>query len=63
MMLLWCAPLMAEVAWLDWVRLVWRMRYALLDVDGDEREVILLPWVAEMGTRIGRVCWHTDVLK
>jgi hypothetical protein len=41
MMLLWCAPLMAEVAWLDWVRLDWRMRYALLDADGDEREVIL----------------------
>ena len=41
MLLLWCAPLMAEVAWLDWVRLDWRMRYVLLDADGDEREVIL----------------------
>ena len=40
MLLFWCAPLMAEVAWLDWVRLDWRMRYALLDADGDEREVI-----------------------
>ena len=41
MLLLWCALLMVEVAWLDWVRLDWRMRYVLLDADGDEREVIL----------------------